>query len=108
MRLKVEAGYGMENGKSHVTDVTRRTASLTRWNRDKHSDWSGMAEWRDYAKTVGRWRDERFKKAKIFLTFNGLDRSAVESKTRCNLFQLSEFTKYVQQQLKVVNNDHRS
>ena len=33
----------MENGKSHVTDVTWRNATLTKRDRDEHSDWGGMA-----------------------------------------------------------------
>ena len=43
MVLKLTVGCGMKNRKSHVTDVTRRTATLTRRDRDKHSEWGGIA-----------------------------------------------------------------
>jgi len=41
MVINLTAECGMKNGKSHVTDVTRRAANLTR--RDKHTEWGGMA-----------------------------------------------------------------
>jgi len=34
----------MKNSNSHVTHVTRRTATLTRRDQDKHSERSGMVE----------------------------------------------------------------
>ena len=40
-RFKLAAECGIKNGKSHVTDVTRRTTNIT--GRDKHSEWGGMA-----------------------------------------------------------------
>jgi len=41
--LKLTARCGMKNGKSHVAEVTRRTGTLTRRDRDKYSDWGRMA-----------------------------------------------------------------
>ena len=35
--FKIDGGIRDEKRKSHVTDVTRRTATLTRRDRDKHS-----------------------------------------------------------------------
>jgi len=32
----------MKNRKYHFTDVMQRTAALTRWDLDKHSEWGGM------------------------------------------------------------------
>ena len=43
--LKFTAGCGMRNGKSHTTDVTRRTATLTRWIGKKNIVIG--AAWRD-------------------------------------------------------------
>lgn len=40
--FKIDGGL-QENRKSHVTDVTRRTASLTERDRDKLSDQVGIA-----------------------------------------------------------------
>ena len=47
----------MKIRKSQVTDVTRRTAILTRWDRDKHSEWGGTS-----GLTLKGWRDAGLKK----------------------------------------------
>ena len=39
---RMMAGCGMKNGKSHIMDVTWRTAALTMWDRHKHSEWHRM------------------------------------------------------------------
>ena len=33
----------MKNGKSHITDIMQRAATLTRRDQDQYSNWSGMA-----------------------------------------------------------------
>ena len=43
MVLKLTAGCGMKIGKSQVTDVTKKSATIIRRDRDKHSEGSGMA-----------------------------------------------------------------
>jgi len=41
--LKLSAGLGMmKNGKSYVKGVTLRSATLTKRDRDKYCDWSGI------------------------------------------------------------------
>jgi len=45
-----------ESRKSHVAKVTRRTVTLTRRDRDKHSELS-YNRLRDYAKNSGAMRD---------------------------------------------------
>ena len=41
--FKIDGGMRDENRKSHVTDVTlRTTATLTRCDGRKHSDWGGV------------------------------------------------------------------
>ena len=42
MVLKLMTRCGMKNGKSHVTNVMRRNATLTRRDQDKNSNWDRM------------------------------------------------------------------
>ena len=45
-------GKMWENRKLHIMQVMWRTATLTRWDWDKHSDWRAKAEWRKI-----KWQD---------------------------------------------------
>lgn len=47
----------MKMRQSQITDVTRRTATLTRRNRDKHSEWGGIV-----GLTQNGWQDSGLKK----------------------------------------------
>ena len=49
-KMACTTGGRMKKGNSQVTNVMGRTTSLTRRDRDKYSDWGGMA---------GRWEQNK-------------------------------------------------
>ena len=55
--FRTQGGRGVKNGKSHVTDVTRRTATVTRRVRDKYSNWGWLVGLKDLALNSGGMRD---------------------------------------------------